>query len=77
MQAMDGRQRSDKVRRWRCRSRAGDRASKARTIGKRQGQARQQDVAEPTVTGAMVFGHFLPKQKVTRSPRTKPAGLPV
>ena len=31
------------------------------------GQVRQHDVAEPTATGAVVFGHFLPKQKVVRS----------
>ena len=31
------------------------------------GEVRQHDVAEPTATGAVVFGDFLPKQKVTRA----------
>jgi hypothetical protein len=60
----------------RCRSRGkgahvrrqGCRSSRRRAIGKRQGEMRQQDVAESTAAGAMVFGYFLPKQKVSRSP---------
>ena len=43
-------------------------SSRRRATDKRQGQSRQQDVVEITVTGAMVFGYFLPKQKVPRSP---------
>ncbi|MGH8125843.1 MAG: hypothetical protein ACREPK_08350, partial [Rhodanobacteraceae bacterium] len=32
------------------------------------GKSNEHDVRSITATGAMVFGHFLPKQKVARSP---------
>jgi hypothetical protein len=43
-------------------------SSRRRAIGERQGQSRHQDGVEITATGALVFGCFLPKQKVARSP---------
>jgi hypothetical protein len=48
-----------KTRRWRC----------------REAQPNEQDVRSTTASGAMVFGYFLPKQKVARSPlrRAKPS----
>ncbi len=37
-------------------------------FGEHQGQWSRHDVGETVMPGAMVFGDFLPKQKVTRSP---------
>ena len=33
-----------------------------------EGQSNEQEVRTTTASGAMVFGYFLPKQKVARSP---------
>ncbi|HEX5352588.1 MAG TPA: hypothetical protein VFW60_00755 [Rhodanobacteraceae bacterium] len=42
-------------------------SSRRRAIGEHQGQSSRHDVGETGMPGAMVFGYFLPKQKVARA----------
>jgi hypothetical protein len=47
----------------------GRRSSRRRAIDKQQGQSNEHDVRSTIALGTVVFGYFLPKQKVARSPK--------